>query len=328
MLHSLVAAAVGSSRVVRTAASALEIPGPPPTPRSAPSRPVVLRARREGMLPAQGPPDARKLADALGAAVARAAGEEDPTAGFRRLFRRSDVVGIKLNCIAGKGLSPHPEVAELLSGWLQAAGVPARNILLWDRTDRELAAAGFALRRGRDGVRVFGTEQDYDPKPREWGPNASSFPRFLSEDLTALINVGVLKDHDLAGVSLGMKNWYGAIHNPNKCHADGCSPYVAHLAAYPLIHDKLRLTVIDGITGQCHGGPGRSPRWAWPYQAFLVATDPVALEAVGAKVIDDRRKEVGLGTLADEKRAPRWLPEAAKLGIGEASLERIRVEDV
>ena len=300
----------------------------PSAPKPVPSRASVFRARREKILDEKGRTDPAILAAALGAAVARACGEEKAVDGLRRVFRPVDVVGLKVNCIAGRGLSPRPELVGLLVGWLQDAGVPARNIVVWDRTDRELASAGFEINRGGAGVRTFGTNEDYDWKPREWGPNGSCFSRLLVDDLTALINVGVLKDHELAGVSLGMKNWYGAIHNPNKCHEDGCAPFIPHLASYPLIRDKLRLTVIDALSGQCHGGPARSPKWSWPYKGVLASTDPVALEAVGARILEDRRSEVGLGTLSSEKRAPRWIGEAGKLGLGEADLARIRVEDV
>jgi len=276
------------------------LPGPQPSPASAPARPIVYRARREGLASDKGLIDAARL----------------------------DVVGIKVNTIAGRKLSPHPELVLLIAGWLQEAGVPARNILIWDRTDQELVKAGFTLNRSGSGVRIFGTNEDYDWKPREWGPNGSCFSKALVSEMTALINVGVLKDHELAGVAGGMKNWYGAIQNPNKCHEDGCHPYVAHLAAYPLIRDKLRLTVIDGITAQCNAGPAYSPRWAWPWQGLLASTDPVALDTVAMKVIEDRRKELNLPSLADEKRAPKWLAEAGKLGLGEADPTRIRVEDV
>jgi len=226
-------------------------------PRRSPARPraeVGSLASRRGPRPARwdaagpGPPDPGALSAALGAAVARAAGEGSPVAGFRKLFRASDVVGIKLNCIAGKGLSPRPEVVALLTAGSRRRGC-RRATSCCGTHGSGAGGRRVPVRRGRDGVRVYGTNQDYDSKPTEWGPNASLFPRLLREDVSALINVGVLKDHDLAGVSLGMKNWYGAIHNPNKCHADGCSPYVAHLAAFPLIREKLRLTVIDGITG-------------------------------------------------------------------------------
>jgi uncharacterized protein (DUF362 family) len=295
-------------------------------PAAAPSS-VVARSRKAGLLGEKGKLDSAKLEEALGEVLARAAGEEDALGAMRRLFRPNDIVGIKVNCLAGRGLSPSPLLVGHLTRRLQEAGVPARNILVWDRTDRELKAAGFAIARSRAGVRCVGTNNDYDWTPREWGPGGSCFARVLVEDLTALINVGVLKDHDLSGVSLGLKNWYGTIHNPNKHHEDGCAPYIPHLAAYPLIRDKLRLTIIDGTIAQCHGGPARNPIWTWPWEGVMASTDPVALDAVGWRMIEERRQQVDLPSLAAEKREPRWIADAAALGLGEADSEKIEVID-
>jgi uncharacterized protein (DUF362 family) len=150
----------------------------------------------------------------------------------------------------------------------------------------------------------------------------------LTREFTALINVGVLKDHDLAGVSVGMKNWYGVIHNPNKYHDDGCAPFIPHLAAYHLIRGKLRLTVIDALTAQCQGGPARSANWCWPMESVMASTDPVAVDAIGRKFLDERRVEVGLKTFADAGREPTWIHVAGKLGLGEADLSRIKLETV
>ena len=302
------------------------LPGPAPSPRSAPSRPVVAVGRRQGLVAPTGAVDPKLLEAALGAAVARAAGEATPVAAMRRLFKPSDVVGIKVNTLGGRGVSTRPEVALQLAAFLQAAGIAADRIYIWDRTDRELRGAGYTIASG-SGVRVFGTNEDFDERLVEWGPSASRFDRRLANELTAVISCTHLKDHGLAGASLTMKNWYGAIHNPNKLHDDGCAPYVPHLVACPLIHDKLRLNVLDGAVAQCHGGPGRAPRWAWPYGGFLVSTDPVAVDAVGRDVLEARRKEVGLPPLAAEGREPRYIAGAAKLGLGVADLPRIeRVE--
>ncbi len=329
-LGLLVAGIAASTRLARAGAklAAASLPGPPPGPRSAPGAALVARARREGLLGRDDRFAPEKLRDGLGAAVARAVGEKTPAEAFRRLFRPSDVVGIKVNCITGRGLSTRPEVVLQLAEFLQQAGVPARNILIWDRTDRELKNAGYTLNRDGGGVRIFGTNGEYDRVVREWGPSASCFAKFLVDDVTALINVPILKDHALAGVSFGMKNWYGAVNNPNKLHGDNCVPFVPHLAACPELHDKLRLTVLDGSIGQCHAGPGRSPRWAWPYNGFLASTDIVALDAVAWQVIEARRKEVDLPSLAAEKREPKYIADAAKLGLGVADLSKVRVEDV
>jgi len=287
---------------------------------------VVAIARRPGLVSASGAVDPKLLEVALGAGVARAAGEATPVAAMRRLFKPSDVVGIKVNCLGGRGVSTRPEVALQLAAFLQAAGVPADRIYVWDRTDRELRAAGYAISRGR-GVRVFGTNEDFDGHLVEWGPSASRFDRVLASELTALISCSVLKDHGLAGASLTMKNWYGVVHNPNKLHDDNCAPFIPHLVACPVIHDKLRLNVVDGALAQCHGGPGRAPRWAWPYCGFLVSADPVAVDAVGRQVLEARRQEVGLPPLAAEGREPGHIARAARLGLGVADLARIeRVE--
>jgi uncharacterized protein (DUF362 family) len=216
----------------------------------------------------------------------------------------------------------------LLAQWLQDAGLPARNVVIWDRTDRELKAAGYTLNRDGAGVRIFGTNDAYETEVHEWGPSASCFASVLAKDITALINLGVVKDHGLAGVSFGLKNWYGAIHNPNKLHGDGCNPYIPHLAAAAPIRSKLRLTVVDGSIGQCHAGPGRSPRWAWPYNGFFASVDPVAIDALGWSIVEARRKEVGLPPLADEGREPLYIAAAAKLGLGEADLKKVQVEEV
>jgi uncharacterized protein (DUF362 family) len=297
-----------------------------PEKRSPAARVAV--ARRKGLLGPKGTPDAGKLQDALGGAVARAAGEEGPVEAMRALFKPGDVVGIKVNCLAGRGLSPHPALVARLTRWLQEAGVAPRNIVIWERSDRELKAAGFSVARKGAGVRCFGTNGEYDWTPREWGAGGSCFARILTEDLTALINVGVLKDHDLAGVSVGLKNWYGVVHNPNKFHDNGCDPYVAELAAYPLIRKRLKLTVVDGSVAQCHGGPARSPRWTWPWEGILASTDPVAIDAVGWSLIEDRRKEKKLASLAEQNREPKWLSTASGLGLGESDPERIGVEEV
>ena len=272
--------------------------------------------------------DFAKQREAAGAAIARAVGEKGPVEAFRRLYKPQDVVGIKINTLGGKGMSPEPAFVYGLAAWLREAGVPAENIVVFDLREPHLLKVGYAPGTTEAGVRCVAIKDDFEKTPREWGPGASCFARILTEEITALLAVGVLKDHGLSGVSIALKNWYGVIHNPNKFHDEGCQPYIAHLAAYPLVRDKVRLTVIDAAVAQCNGGPARSPRWAWPHSTILASTDQVAIDALGWSVIEARRKEVGLEPLAAEKREPKFIATAAKLGLGEADLSRIRVEEV
>jgi uncharacterized protein (DUF362 family) len=306
-------------------AAALFLPGPAPGAKSAPSRSLVAIGRRSGLVTAAGALEGKLLESGLGAAVARAAGEKTPVAAMRRLFKSNDIVGIKVNTLGGRGVSTRPEVALQLAAWLQAAGVPADHISIWDRSDRELRSAGYTL--SQSGVRVFGTNDAWGDLV-DWGPSASRFARLIEQDLTAVISCAILKDHYLAGVTLSMKNWYGVVHNPNKMHEDGCNPFVAPLSAHKVIRGKLRLNVVDGALGQANGGPSRVPRFAWPFSGFLASTDPVATDAVGWRLLEARRKEIGLPTLAAERREPRYIAEAAKLGLGVADPARIEQLEV
>ncbi len=320
---ALAAGAAVASPLAR--AAELFLPGAPPGPKSAPSRAVVATSRRPGLVTATGGLDPKLLESALGAAVARAASETTPVAAMRRLFKPTDVVGIKVNTLGGRGVSTRPEVALQLAAWLQAAGVPADRIYIWDRTDQELRTAGYTL--SQSGVRVFGTNDSWGDLV-DWGPSASRFARAIEQELTAVISCPMLKDHYLAGLSLSMKNWYGVVHNPNKLHDEGCNPYLPALSAQRAIRGKLRLNVADASIAQCNGGPGRMPRFAWPFSGFLASTDPVALDAVGWRVLEARRGEIGLPTLAAENREPRYIAAAAKLGLGVAEPARIEQLEV
>jgi hypothetical protein len=159
----------------------LAVAGEKPATGAATSRPatsaraVVARCRREGLLGEKGTLVPEKLDEVLGASLTRAVGEDSPVDVMRRLFRPSDVVGLKINALAGRRMSPHPLLVERLCDWLQKAGVPARNIVIWDRSDRELAAAGFRIARSGSGVRCLGTNNDYDWTPGDPASHGSSW---------------------------------------------------------------------------------------------------------------------------------------------------------
>ena len=127
----------------------------------------------------------------------------------------------------------------------------------------------------------------------------------------AVINLPVLKDHGIAGVTLALKSMFGAIHNPNKYHSDACNPYVADVYALAPIRQKVRLHICDGLNAQYEGGPSFMPQWMWPYNGLLVSRDPVALDYVGWKIIEKKRAEVGMKPFGELKREPVYIATAA-----------------
>jgi len=268
----------------------------------------------------------RKLLDA---SMQRLTDNADPAAAWRKLFKPTERIGVKVNTL---GLSTQPAVVDAIVAGLRQAGVKAENIIIWDRFDVELAQAGFKLNKSGGGVRCHGTDAEqygsgYQDKIESSGRIGSCFSRIVAEQVDALISVPVLKDHNLAGVSLGMKNFYGAIHNPNKYHDDNCDPYVADVVSHRFIGPKWRLTICDGVRAQYNAGPGRHPGFAWPFGGLIVSSDFVAADAVAADLLEKRRKEAGLKSLAEEKRPARHIATASARGLGEADLSKIeRVE--
>ena len=259
---------------------------------------------------------AGKAQAAMASVLMGAAGGADGAAAVRLLFRPTDVVGIKLNCLGGRRLSPRPVVVSALVDLLVAGGVAGERIILFERSSRELERAGFPIRRDGSGPQCYGTDNDYDRKPSVSGSIGSCFARLVSETCTALISFGVVKDHDLAGVSAGLKNWYGVIHNPNKYHDHQCDPYVADVVKHPIIRDKLKLTVLDGVTAQCHGGPAFRASGVFPLGVLAASTDPVAADLWAWKVIDAERLRRGLPSLEEAGRPPRFIATAAGYGLG------------
>jgi len=274
--------------------------------------------------PAERTVDQALVASLLDSALARALGTSSGLEALRSLVRPSDTVGLKINCLAGRGLSTHVELVTALIALLVKVGVPTSQIIVWDRADRDLVRARYAIVRGGLGPYFYGTNDDFENEPIEAGSVAGCLSKILTRKVSVVINLPVLKDHDLAGISGTLKSFYGAIHNPNKYHDHGCSPYIADLNAHPLVRGKLRLTVFDALTPQCEGGPAFVPEYAWPRGLVFATTDPVAADAVAYRLIAEQRRAVGLESLAKAERAPLWLALAALRGLGVADPALIR----
>jgi hypothetical protein len=298
----------------------------PPNVISKPKKPRVGLARDPDVFGDDDRAKAEVVQSLVHEAVCAVTGKADPAEAWKSLFNDSDRVGIKVNCLPGKKLSTHPEVAHAIVEGLRLAGVPDDRISIWERRETELERAGFRINRSGSGPRVLATDTPgfgYDPTPKESGSIGSCFSSLVSTHCTALVSVPVLKDHDLSGVSVGMKNFFGAIHNPNRYHDNNCDPYIPDVNRHPYIKDKLRLVVCDALLAQCQGGPSHVPQWAWDYAGILAARDPVALDSIGWRVIEDRRREQNLPPLNEVGRHPGYIETAAQNGLGEADPDAI-----
>lgn len=298
--------------------------GPPSRSRLVIARDAMLRGGGAGI-------NSGRLQSLLDRALQSFFDRDTPVEAWRQLVRPSEVVGLKVNCLAGRGASTSVPLVEAICERLQQAGIPAENIIVWDRLNSDLESAGFCISTRGRRVRCSGNDDSgYEDDLAIYGSVGSCVARTLTRSCDAVINLPVLKDHGIAGVTMALKNLFGAIHNPNKYHSNAGDPYIADVNMLAPIRQKVRLTICDATTAQYEGGPSFMPQWTWPYNGLLVSRDPVALDYTGWQIIERKRAEKGMKSLEALERAPTYIATAAdahhRLGTNDPKLiERIEI---
>jgi len=257
--------------------------------------------------------DTQQMAGLLDNAMMALFNRDDPVSAWRLVIRPGERVGLKVNCLAGRG-STHTQLVEHIAERLQQAGIKTTDIVIWDRFNRDLEDGGFTIRDSGNRIRCYGNDSvgfEYDLQV--FGSAASRISKIVTRQCDAIINLPLLKDHSIAGITCSLKNMFGSIHNPNKFHLHSGDPYIADVNRYPALYGKIRLHICDALEAQYQGGPSFMPHWRWVYNGLLVTTDPVALDYTGWQIIEKKRKEMGLPSLKEEKRQPTYIATAADM---------------
>ena len=271
--------------------------------------------------------DSARLAQLLDRALQASFGCNSPIEAWKKVVRQGEVVGLKVNCLGGRGNATHPELVEAITERLRQAGIT--EIVIWDRQNSDLERARFKIAERGSGVRCFGNDvSGFEDHLATFGKAGSLLCRTLTQVCDAVINLPVLKDHGIAGVTLALKSMFGAIHNPNKYHSDAGNPYVADVYALAPVRQKVRLHICDGLNAQYEGGPSFMPQWMWPFNGLLVSRDPVALDYVGWKIIEKKRSEMGAKSLRELKREPAYIATAADAEHRLGTCDPKRIEQV
>ena len=290
------------------------------------SKVVIIRGTR--VLSPGGEIDTARISAMLELGIRRLTGAERAPDGLALFFSRLERVGIKVNTIGGRRISTRPGLSLALAGLLSRGGVAERNIVIWDRTNRELREAGYLLSVSSSGIKVFATDTagaGYETEPVSHLNIGSLFSTVQTNFATASISLAILKDHGLAGITAGMKNYFGVVHNPNKYHDNHCDPFVAELFDTPAVKRKHRLTILDALLVQYHRGPSYHARWAEPCGRLIFSQDPVAGDAVGWRLVEKLREDRGLPRRAEEDRYPTYLETAEKMGLGRFAAGDIQI---
>jgi uncharacterized protein (DUF362 family) len=282
----------------------------------------VVIAKDTSVMASGGEVSASALDSMLSGCVKKLTGESEAVGAWKKLFKPDDIVGIKVNCLFGKGVSTRPEVANAIARGLMSAGVKAENIIIWDRSTGDLIKCGFTPNKSGKGVQVVADDSDWG-ETIEQGAFKGRITRIISERVTAFVNAPILKTHSISGISCCLKNHYGSFDNPSSHHKDNCNPAMADFSSIPMVKDKARLVVVDAIRPQYDGGPGLSADVQFDNYSMLVSRDPAAADAVGLDIIQKKRQQVGLEAFPAKKIA--WLASAQERGVGVSDLDKIEI---
>lgn len=270
---------------------------------------------------------------------------------WRMFASKGERIGIKVNPVGQPHCISAPEVLHVILDGLKAAGVQPRDIVVYDRYRRQFHSAGFD-KWLPEGVRKSSVAEDYDEiqvdnkgydrdhwmemalthpgyEKHELGRKSFAAP-FITREVDKLINLCVLKDHQSAGVTLALKNLsHGLVNNVSRSHSSRslnvCNAFIPAVVQMPAIRNKAVLHILDGVKGVYHGGPGAKPQFVWEHHTMYLATDPVALDHVGWRKIDEKRVAAGKKKLVEDTpdefstfvhRQPEHVEIAGALGLG------------
>jgi hypothetical protein len=218
-------------------------------PAQAAATAKVVLIRHADAVGAQGKLNGAILQAMLDEAVTTLLGTGNVAEAWRGLVTPTDVVGIKTN--GWPRLPTPPELEAAIRRRVREAGVPEQRL--------DVADAGVL-----------------------------SNPIFLNA--TALVNTRPLRTHHWAGVGTCLKNYIQFVPDKPSYHPDGCAA-LGQIWTLPIVQGKTRLNILSALTPQFYGRGANffDRRYVWPYQGLIVGTDPVAVDTVGAHLLQVKR---------------------------------------
>jgi hypothetical protein len=265
------------------------------------------------------------LTQMLDASITNLTGLNDANEAWAALFKPNEKIAIKVNVFSNSTIWTHQPLVSAVTAKLQAAGIPAEQIFIYDSLAM-FEDAGFQINEDGPGVRCS-AESDFSG---EW-PVAGRTAR-LSDTLQncdALINMPVLKSHMIAGLTFALKNHFGSVSNPGGLHSP-IAQCIAELNALAPIKERTRLIIGDVLEANLNFSSSW-PYWEadWRGDSILMSFDPVAHDTVGLQILEQLQVENEVSAsefLRDE--ATLYLKLGAELGLGTDQADQMNVVDI
>lgn len=238
--------------------------------------------------------------------------------GIQRFVSRGDVVVVKPNIgwdrTPQQAACTNPEVVKTLIELSLGAG--AKEVKVIDNpcnpARRTYARSGIATAAKDAGAKVLFPNPHRlkkIPLNGEWLKEWEVYTDFVEAD--KIINVPIAKTHSLSRLTMGMKNWLGALGgNRNQLHQK-LDQAMIDLAAF----FKPCLSVMDGYRILIRNGPqGGRLSDTQLFKTVVAGVDYVAVDAAGATFFDIPPQELPYLQIASQK------------GRGEINLEKLKIE--
>jgi uncharacterized Fe-S center protein len=268
---------------------------------------------------------------------------------WRTIVSTQDVVGIKVFSTPGANSGTRPAVVAAVVEGLLAAGIAPKNIVVWDRHLTDLRLAGYSELANRYGIRIAGSQQTgydenvyYDtPMPGtliwgdlEFGKKGGSIGRksfvtkLLTQEISKIINITPLLNHDLAGVTGNLYSLaMGSVDNTIRFEkeAEHLAQAVPEIYALTNLSDHVALNITDALICQYEGEERGLLHYSAVLNQIRFSRDPVALDLLSVKELDRQRRAASAPKV---KPNPDLYDNAALLWLGVSNTNQIDVEKI
>jgi uncharacterized protein (DUF362 family) len=284
-------------------------------------------------------------------------GEPDIAKAWGSLVSPGERVGIKISAAGGDLFTTHHDIVNAIVEGLVAAGHPRSSIVVWDRSVGGIQEAGYQPSADGYKVKAIAPHDGYDAKATQsaplvgklvWGDfefvgdtgkmplfadadatsNVSHFSKIISSEVDKVINVPVMSVSETNGIA-------GCIYNMTIPNIDNWRRFaqgsrfgagsLAEIYANPLIAKKVVFNLMDGLIAQYAGGPQPQPNYAVHHATLYASKDPVALDAIALKRLEEWRKR---GNLRPVGPVASYIDLASQLGFGNSATDRIEVRNI
>jgi len=279
-------------------------------------------------------------------------GQPDLARAWGSLVSPNDKIGIKISAAGGELFTTHRDIVNAIVDGLVAAGHARNSIVVWDRSLGGIKEAGYRPDAEGYQMKSIAPHDGYDPKALFTAPLSgrliwgdlefrsdrgmipllseqestsedSHFARILTTDVTKIINVPVMSDSATCGIA-------GCLYNMTIPNIDNWRRFtqsrwgntaIAEIYRMPIIGSRVVLNIMDGLVAQYAGGPRPEPNFAVHYATILASKDPVAIDALTVRQIEEWRAKARFAPIAP---LAQHVQAAGQLRIGNAEVIELR----